>query len=303
MSIRHSLFVIAAFLLVSTNISAQFNIDLDANKGQRRSTTKRDDILWHPETANTQYRHAGNVSLTTASRFGISDRIELSTYLAFDYFQPNIAVKYRWNAKPKNWIFSSKINFGNAYPGFKYAQKNEIKDFIDIDAKIPFVLESGHEFLVSRRFTRDKNCSDGSEWLILTASIGTYWGNDIKSGTVTQTPKHFLANRSMVLIDNNFLGSLKLWADWQTLNWLHLHGGMRFHHWSERKSFAYELQTECEIFITPALSTRAGFAFSAANYKSVKNVCGVLPIVDFTYYFGKKKSDERSLFNPNGVLY
>ncbi|MCQ2229645.1 MAG: hypothetical protein MJZ13_07865 [Bacteroidales bacterium] len=292
-----------ALVVCAIDASAQFNIDLDSSKGQRRSASKRDDILWHSEAANTQYSHAGNISLLTDSRFGLNDRLELSTFLAFDFFQPNIAAKYRWNAKPKQWFVSSKVNLGNAYPGMKFAQDHDKTDYIDTIAKIPVVGEIGHELIVSRRFNRDVNCSDGSEWLILTASLGTYWGIDIKSGTVSQIPKHFLANRSMVLIDNNFLCSLKLWADWQMFNWMHLHGGMRFHHWSEKKSFAYELQAEGEVFLTTTMSARLGFAFSAANYKSTKQSCGIIPIADFTYYFGKKKSNERSLFNPNGTLY
>lgn len=304
MSISKYILSIVCIAFLSIDTFAQFNKDLDSQKGHRRSNTRRDDLLWHSEAANTQYRHAGNASLTTATRWGVTDRIELSTFAAFDFFQPNLAMKFKWNALPPDeWFFASKINIGNAYPGLHFAQTHNKTELVNPDAKLPIVGELGHEFIVSRRHTTDLNCSDGSEWLIITTSIGTYWGIDFKDGNVTQIPKHFLANRSMVLIDNNFLLSFKLWGDWKVLNWLLLHGGTRFHHWNEKKAFAFELQAEGEVFITTDFSARAGVAFSAANYKSTAHKCGAVPIVDFTYYFGKKKSDERSLFNPNGKLY
>lgn len=296
--------IITAILVVIATIhtSAQFNPNLDEIKGRKRGQM-RTDLLWHHETANTVARHAGNASITTASRFGLTNRWELSTHLAFDFFQPNIMAKYRWNAKPKEWYFASKINLGTAYTGLKFAQQQGFTDYVEDTDTIPKVAEIGHEFIVSRRFTRDANCSDGSEWLILTASVGTYFGVEFDEGTVKQLPYHFLANRSMVLIDNDCLVSLKLWADWKATNWLNLHGGMRFHNWSFDKNFAFELQAEAEAFITNALSFRLGGAFSAANYERTKHKIGAIPIVDITYYFGKKSDSERSLFNPNGKLY
>mgnify|MGYP006988918131 CR=1 FL=1 len=296
---------ILTILIATTTLCeafAQFNPDLDAIKGRRRAQV-RNDLLWHPEAANTTARHAGNASITTASRFGLTDRWELSTFLAFDFFQPNLIAKYRWTAKPKNWFLASKINVGYAYPGLKFAQQRGYTDYVTATDKLPQVVELGHEFIVSRRFAHDANCSDGSEWLILTASIGTYYGIEVKEGTIEQLPAHFLANRCIPLIDNDILISLKLWCDYKTTNWLNLHGGMRFHNWSFEKNFAFELQAEAEAFITPIFSIRLGGAFSAANYKSTRHKVGGIPMIDLTYYFGKKNDHERNLFNPNGKLY
>ena len=137
----------------------------------------------------------------------------------------------------------------------------------------------------------------------MTASLGTYYGIQLKNGTVEQLPAHFLANRCVVLIDNDFLAELKLWADYKACDWCNLHGGMRFHNWSFDRNLAFELQFEAEAFVRPALSVRLGGALSIANYESTKHKIGAVPMIDVTYYFGQKNDHERSLFNPNGKLY
>ncbi len=294
--------IVFFLLAITSQAYSQFNPNLDAIKGRRRAQL-RDDVLWHAETARTNARRTGNVSITSASRLGLAERLELSTYLAFDFFQPNLMLKYRWNKAPQEWYFASKMNIGNAYTGLKFAQRQGYTDYVAADDVIPKVVELGHEFIVSRQFSTDANCSDGKEWLILTASVGTYFGIEVSEGTVQQLPYHFLANRSMVLIDNDFLVSLKLWADWKVANWFNLHGGMRFYNWSLDKNFAFELQAEAEAFVTGALSVKLGGAFSAANYERTKHRVGGIPMVDITYYFGKKSGNERSLFNPNGKMY
>lgn len=289
-------------LTICLPLFAQFNQDLDATKGRRKASS-RDDQIWHPEAANVSYKRAGNVSLTTASRYGLTENWELSTYLAFDFFQPNVMAKYRWTRHPKFWYLSSKINIGNAYPGLKFAQKHGYESFATSEDTLPVVGEFGHELILSRAISSDVNCSDGSIWLILTASLGTYWGIEMRSGTLGLIPYHFLANRSEVLTNRGFLASLKLWADWKATNWLLVHGGMRFHNRSLERNFAFELQAEAEVFVIPEFSARVGGALSLANYPGVDKKVGGVPIVDLTYYFGKRKSKERDLFNPNGRLY
>ena len=291
-------------LILATNgcLHAQFNPNHDGNKGWTRQNATRSDQIFHPESAMTEYAHSGNVSLFTESRFGLTNRIELSTHLAFNVFQPNIKAKIRWNTHFKNWIIASKINLGNAYPGLSIAKRN-FNDIVAADAVIPVVVEAGHELIASRVFKHDANCSDGNEWLVLTGSIGTYLGMRFKKGDVEMIPKHFLYNRSTVLVRSNFLASMKLWADWKALRRLHVHGGFRLQSWQAKKNIAFEAQAEAEMFLNVSCSIHAGCALSAANYKTTSNRIGVLPIIDFTYYIGKEKKQEKTLFNPNGHLY
>ncbi|MCQ2204625.1 MAG: hypothetical protein MJZ15_09315 [Bacteroidales bacterium] len=298
-------YLLFAVLLVLSCLDgySQFNPDLDATKGRRKSATMRDDQLWHHETARTSYRKAGNVSVLTASRVGITERMELSTYLAADFFQPNVMLKCRWNSDPKLWFFSSRFNIGSAYPGLFYAQKHDKEKFVRREDKLPLAIEFGHELMISRRFSGDVNCTDGSDYLILTASLGTYMGAAFREGSVPQIPRHFLANRSEVLLDNDFLASLKIWADWRMLKWANMHCGVRLFNWSFDRNFAFEFQAEAEGFIVNEFSVKLGGALSIANYESVSRKVGAVPIVDLVYYFGKRKSKERDLFNPNGKLY
>lgn len=299
---RFSLVVISLFFAIMA--FAQFNPDHDKGRGTKREATKRDDLIWHPEAANVQYRHSGNISILTASRFGLNERWELSSYLGFEFWQPNAALKFLWNYGTNVWYFASKVNVATAVPGLRYARTKGFSDYVRPDDEIGNTFELGHEFLVSRAFSRDQNCSDGGKWLIVTGSIGTYFGvRNGDRGTVQQLPYHFVANRGMTLINSNSLFAAKLWADWQASGWLLIHGGLRAHNWSMRKNFDVELQAEAEFVFTTRFTARAGGAFSFANYERTKYQCGAIPIVDITYYFGKKKAKERDLFNPNGRLY
>lgn len=297
-------FLILLALVCSIKAYGQFNPNLDGSKGYRKNTFSRDDLLWHHETARTSYKKAGNVAITTASRYGLTERWELSTYLGFDYFMPNIMAKYRWNrnANPKKWFFASRLSALSGFPGLKFAQNNK-ESWVKADDVIPVTVELGHEFIASRRFTSDLNCSDGSDYLILSAGIGTYGSFKTKDGTVLPIPEHFLANRCVTMIDRDFILCGKLWADWKALNWLNLHGGMRLYNWSMDDNFAMEIQAEAEARLLGGLSVKLGGAFSAANYKNTRKHVGGLPLVDIVYYFGSKKGTEKNLFNPNGKLY
>lgn len=64
-----------------------------------RKNEARDDLIWHSESANTVYKRAGNISLTTPSRYGIRSDLELSSILGFDYWVPNIFIKKRWKKR------------------------------------------------------------------------------------------------------------------------------------------------------------------------------------------------------------
>lgn len=271
------------------------------NINQRRGFSKlRDDILWHAESANVVYQGAGNVSLLSATRYGMTDRLELSTYLVEDVIRPTVYAKVLWGVfDRKKWFVSSRFDIANAYPGLSLAQSLEVDRIIKQDVDIPLVFEVGHEILLSRAWYTDPNCSDNSVYLILTGGLGLYGGiNCMKADTLEQPRFHFLANRSETLIDNGFRARFKFWVDGRLTNRIYAHGGIYYHTGFFSKHHAVELQGEAEFFFSNRISAKLGFLTSFAHYRGIDKHAAIWPIVDVTYYFGKRnKSEQTSLFD------
>ncbi len=258
----------------------------------------RDDILWHAEAANVVYPKAGNVSLLSASRYGVTERLELSTYLVEDVARPTLYAKLLIGVFDKRWFVSSRFDIANAYPGMSLAKRHKVERIIEPDAKVPLVFEAGHELLVSRAWFTDPNCSDNSAYLILTGGIGLYGGIRCAKGDTIDQPKfHFIANRSETLIDNGFRARFKLWADGRLTNRLFAHGGIAYHTGFFSKHHAVEIQAEGEFFFSHALSAKLGFLTSFAHYKGIDSHAAIWPMADFTFYFGGRNNRaESSLF-------
>lgn len=260
----------------------------------------RDDMLWHAEAANVVYRGAGNASLLSASRYGVTEKLELSTYLVEDVIRPTIYAKFLWGVfDKKKWFASSRFDIANAYPGMSLAQSMEIERIIKPSVeKIPLVFEVGHELLVSRAWYTDPNCSDNSVYLILTGGIGLYAGiNCVKGDTIDQPQFHFLANRSETLIDNGFRARFKFWVDGRLTGRLYAHGGIAYHTGFFSKRHAVELQAEGEFFFSSKLSAKLGVLASFAHYENIDSHAAAWPILDITYYFGQRnKTSQSDLF-------
>lgn len=282
---------------------SRFGTDIGSSKiklnGLRGLFKLRDDMLWHAEGANVVYHGAGNISLLSASRYGVTERLELSTYLVEDVARPTIYAKALWGVfDKKKWFVSSRFDIANAYPGMSLAKRMEIERVIRPDAKVPLVFEVGHELVVSRAWYTDPNCSDNSVYLILTGGIGLYAGiRCAKGDTIDQPRFHFLANRSETLIDNGFRARFKFWVDGRLTGRLYAHGGIYYHTGFFSKHHAVELQAEGEYFLSSKLSLKAGFLTSFAHYRGISSHAAIWPIVDVTYYFGQRnKSAQGSLF-------
>lgn len=256
---------------------------------------RRDDVLWHAEAAGVVYGRAGNVSLLSASRWGLTDRLELSTYVAEDVLRPSVYVKALWRVFQKRWFLSSRFNIANAYPGMSLAQGAKVERVIEPEADVPLVFELGHEMLLSRAWFTDPNCSDGSAYLILTAGLGLYGGGNFSSADdLRQVRFHFLANRGETLTGSGFRARLKLWADGRLTNRINLHGGIAYHAGTFSSHHAVEIQAEGEYFFTGRWSAKLGFLTSFAHYRGIDSHAAIWPIVDVSYYFGKKSTAGRS---------
>ncbi len=271
-------------------------------QGEQRYYNVRDDVLWHAEAANVVYPKAGNISLLSASRYGMTEGLELSTYLAEDVMRPTLYAKLLIGVFNKKWFASSRFDIANAYPGMKIAQKLEVDRIIGQGVKIPLVFEVGHELLVSRAWFTDPNCSDNSVYLILTGGIGLYGSFRCnKADTLDQPRFHFMANRSETLIDKGFRARFKIWADGRLTNRLYAHGGVSYHTGFFSCHHAVELQAEGEFFFNSSLSAKLGVLASFAHYRGIDNHAAAWPIVDVTYYFGKRRTRDLSLFDRRTI--
>ena len=276
----------------------------DAKKRQveKLKHAMRDDILWHAEAANVVYRHAGNVSLLSASRWGLSEKIELSTYLALDVIRPTVYVKVLWKVFDKRWFLASRFNVANAYTGMSLAQTLGVSRVISDTAQIPTVFEVGHEMLLSRAWFSDQNCSDGSVYLIITAGLGLYGGFNVSSvPDLDQVRFHFLANRGETVTGTGWRGRLKFWADGRINARIFLHGGLAYHFGSFSHHHTIELQGEGEYFFNSKFSAKLGFLTSFGSYTRVDKNAAIWPIIDLTYYFGKKDMSRRSSLFERGI--
>lgn len=263
---------------------------------------RRDDVLWHAESAGVVYEKAGNVSLLSASRWGLTNRLELSTYLAEDVLRPSVYVKALWRVFDKRWFLASRFNVANAYPGMSLAQGAKVERVIEPEADIPLVFELGHEMLLSRAWFTDPNCSDGSAYLIVSAGLGLYGGGNFSSADdLRQVRFHFLANRGETLTGSGFRARLKVWADGRLTGRVNLHGGIAYHVGTFSSHHAVEIQAEGEYFFSGRWSAKLGFLTSFAHYRDIDSHAAIWPIVDVSYYFGHRSTSGRSSLFKRGV--
>ena len=135
-----------------------------------RQNDARDDLLWHSESANTVYDKAGNISLTSPSRYGIKPGLEISSVLPLNYWVPNLFIKKRWlNTK---WYISTRHGLYSGTPGFKWAQKKEYESIADTSWNIPFILTASNEIMVSRFISRNNTCSREQPYVIILVPEG-----------------------------------------------------------------------------------------------------------------------------------
>lgn len=285
-------------LLASPIASAQFNIQQREGSHLRDD---RDDLLWHSEAANVVYKNAGNISITSPTRYGLTPRWELSTILAADYLLPNITAKRLWwKDKKELWYFSTKWGLNYSSIGLKWAQSNGYTDVVDTAVNIPHIIGTNAELLVSRVFRGDGICKPADPWLILTASFNVATGISLQDNDLMSMRGHFLTNRGEMYAARGFYTYLKMWADYKWRQRISLHGGIRYYVGTFTGGHSLEQQTELELFPIKFASISLGYVLSVAKYKSA-GTFGIIPFADISIYFGHKQQKENKLFQP-GVM-
>lgn len=299
---RHAVSLTLILSVLCTTLSAQFNVDRDADKGTRQST-RRKDVLASSESAYVASKGSGNVSLTSDSRYTFAQKWEWSTRLASDFLIPTLTTKYMWFTDGSRIYAASKVSVATSRPGLNFARnQGKTKAMPDSIADIPTIIELGNEVLISFVSRGDPNCTNGEEYFILTFSLEGRMGINFNDD-LPQTGYHFLANRWSSLGSDGRYMRFKVWVDAVCNHWLAVHGGMSFFSGTFRQPFAYELTADGEIFLTRNLTVKAGFTMSAAGYDSTASKFGILPFADVTYYFGKRKTSNSYLFDPTGRKY
>lgn len=283
---------------------AQFNIDLDKLSGLSPNTHFRDDQLWSSEAANVAPPKWGNISFISPLRIGLKGDWEISTSFVGDFFCPQFYLKHLYKEHKKTFYIASKFSVSTAYSGFSMAKQYKNERILGTADSIPFVLDVGHELLLSHAFRTDLNCSDGSEWLILTFGLGTYFGYNVSQAYgLRPISYHFLANRAVTLTDTGATLKVKLWADWLVRKWIAVRGGAMIWRDFTNKLTTIELHAYGELFITRRFTVSAGLSVSRSKYPELKRKYGVAPMADLCYYFGRKARKKSSLFEPDGKKY
>lgn len=299
---RRSVTLTIALSVLCTITSAQFNVDRDADKGTRQST-RRKDVLASSESAYVASKGSGNISLASDSRYTFTHNWEWSTRLSSDFLIPTLTTKYMWYTDGSRIYAASKVSVATSRPGLSFARnQGKTKAMPDSIANIPTIIELGNEVLISF-FTRgDPNCTNGDEYFILTFSIEGRMGINFDDD-LPQTGYHFLANRWASLGSGGRYMRMKVWVDAVCNHWLAVHGGASLFSGTFRQPFAFELTADGEVFLTRCLTVKAGCTMSAAGYESTASKLGVLPFVDLSYYFGRRKTSNSYLFDPTGRKY
>lgn len=285
-------------MLIALSTKAQFNEDLDAAFGDVNALTRRDDQIWSSESANVVYKEAGNVSILSDSRYGMSDFWEISTNLGSAIWVPRVSVKRLMKVVNRKNYFAIKGSASTAISGYSIARNHHYDKLINQDDDLPFVLDLTGELIYSRAFRNDPNCAKDNVWLVLSNSISLDTGFDLNGKKVKQAGYQFLANRSGAWRDWGVYLRVKVWADWLVNSWLIVRGGLKYYYGTFVGHDALEGQVEAEAFLTGRLSFKAGGILSYANYNTVDKDFAAYPMVDITYYFGKKVSSrEGRLFD------
>jgi hypothetical protein len=258
---------------------------------------ERDDIFWGSETGNTVYINAGNISLLTPSRYGIKQDLEISTVLAFDFLTPNVMIKKRW--KNDRLKIATRHGLYSATPGLHWLQNNGLDNFgcVDSTDDIPMIISLRNEVFFSYVFYQDVKCIHRQPFLILTLNLGIDGGIPIGNSTLEECEAHFLTNRSPALLGQGVTGFAKARLDGKLYDYLYIATSMNFFYGSFKNDFAFENHTSLQTFISKNFSVSVGFYVSFAAYNNVASKAGILPFFDLSWYFGKKESRQKGLFN------
>jgi hypothetical protein len=253
---------------------------------------QRDDYIWASATAATSYYRAGNISITTPSRYGLKPGVELLSLLGVAYWTPNLFLK-REISRKKIWI-SSLHGIYSSSLGFQHVYRGRDTFLADSLSGIPMVLSIKNELLFSRAFFSKLECNPSRPYLILSGAIGVDYGIGIDDEVTYQSEKHFYTPRRQSYAGEGWLLKLSLRADWEAFSDLYVRGEIRSLMGDFPSRVAWEQQASIEYFVGQSISFSGGYMLGYANLGS--HNLGILPFFDLSLYFGRKQSPNQGLF-------
>ncbi|MGQ1890037.1 hypothetical protein ACT29H_06310 [Thermophagus sp. OGC60D27] len=252
----------------------------------------RDDQIWSAGTAATSYANAGNISITTPSRFGLTSGLELSTWLGLDYWVPNLFIKNEI-ARKKLWV-SSLHGVYSSWPGLNEVAGGKDNFLADSVTGDPLVLSLHNQLIVSRPFYNNMACNPSQPYLILSASLSVDVGIPFNNEEIYVEENLFKIPRSMSYAGKGWMSTFSVRADWQIMQQLYGRGEIRMLSGNFSTGITVEHQALIEYFPYTKLSVSGGYIVGIGNIGN--RHINILPFLDVSYYFGRKQGRQRGLF-------
>ncbi|MFW6043745.1 MAG: hypothetical protein ACOCPW_05260 [Marinilabiliaceae bacterium] len=253
----------------------------------------RNDHIRSASTASLSYPGAGNISLTNPSRYGTGGNVEWLSWLGFMPWTPNLFFKRQISAD-REWLIASLHGVYTSYPGLQRVDQGKDSFLADSLSANPRVISVRNQIITSRLFYDGASCNPGQPYLMLSASLGVDFGVPFSDEDVYLNERHFFTPRSMAYNGQGWVATLALRGDWQINPYLYLRGGLRTLTGNFPGTVAWEQHGSVEYFLSSAISVSGGYNLGFGNINS--SAFGLLPFLDISFYFGKKQTRRRALF-------
>ncbi len=252
----------------------------------------RDDHIWSAATAATSYLNAGNVSLSSPSRYGLSQGLELQSWLALDFWAPNLFLKREISRK--RWWVSSLHGIYSSFPGLNRVEQGKDTFLADSLSGTPLVISLRNQLLLSRPFFDKLDCNPHQPYLVLSGGLAVDYGIPFGDEDVFLEEQHFFTPRSASYLGGGWLVTFSVRADWEILSFLYGRGELRVFTGDFSSRFSLEQQASVEFFPTGNLSLSGGFLTAFGKIGSSR--ASILPFFNVSLYFGKRQGRKRGLF-------
>ena len=255
-------------------------------------TDLRDDHIWSSNSAGTSYQNAGNISFTSASRYGLTPGLEVQTWLGLDFWIPNIFVK-REISRGDLWI-SSLHGVYSSWPGLKYADAKGGPFPADSLTGVPLTLAVRNQLIVSKPFFDVMDCNPHQPFLVLSGFLAIDYGMAFSDEKIYIEERHVITPRSRSYVGDGLVGTVGLRGDWRINPVLYGRGELRCLVGNFPSGMAIEQQSTVEYFPFLNLSLSGGYLLGMGSFGS--NFLSLWPVVDISFYFGRKQGRKRGLF-------
>jgi hypothetical protein len=255
-------------------------------------TDLRDDHIWSGGTAATSYFNAGNVSLASASRYGVSQGLELQSWLGLDYWIPNLFIK-REISRGDIWV-SSLHGAYSSWPGLKQVYEKGGSFPADSLTGVPLTISVKNQLMVSKPFYDVMDCNPHQPFLVVTGFLALDYGFAFTDEEIYIEERHLITPRSIAYAGKGLYGTLGVRGDWRINPVLYARGELRGLVGNFPSGVTIEQQSSVEYFPFRNFSLSGGYVVGMGRFG--ERFFSLWPFFDFSIYFGKKQGRKRGLF-------